>query len=156
MQTKVDHDQEYDLIFKQAWRIADQPKDEPNILRVDRKQIRRNNVPANSPEKYCKRGLATLVVDPFISEMAHRFNNLNCKAAKLLILTQSILRSGKIRKNVDISTILEEREDDLINRGVLGHKLLFSQCKWLALASKNWANTLPKAIKEYDEERLSL
>ena len=45
-------DQESDVIFKQAVRMADQLNVEPNIPRVAKKQIYRDNVPANSPEEY--------------------------------------------------------------------------------------------------------
>ena len=47
-------DQESDVIFKQAVRMADQHNVEPNIPRVAKKQIYRDNVPANSPEEYYK------------------------------------------------------------------------------------------------------
>ena len=45
-------DQEFDVIFKQAVRMTDQLNVEPNIPRVAKKQIYRDIVPANSPEKY--------------------------------------------------------------------------------------------------------
>ena len=47
-------DQESDVIFKQAVRMADQFNVEPNIPRVAKKQIYRDNAPANSPEEYYK------------------------------------------------------------------------------------------------------
>ena len=101
-------DQESDVIFKQAVRMADQLNVEPNIPRVAKKQIYRDNVPANSPEEYYKRALVIPIVDTFISEMTYRFNNFICKAAKLLILTPSVLCSKKFKENVNISPILEE------------------------------------------------
>ena len=109
-------DQESDVISKQAVRMADQLNVEPNIPRVAKKQIYRDNVPANSPEEYYKRALVIPIVDTLISEMTHRFNKFNCKAARLLILTPSVLWSEKFKENVDISQILEEYEEDLINR----------------------------------------
>ena len=112
-------DQESDVIFKQAVRMADQLNVEPNIPRVAKKQIYRDNVPANSPEEYYKRALVIPIVDTFISEMTYRFNNFICKAAKLLILTPSVLCSEKFKENVDISPILEEYGEDLINRDVV-------------------------------------
>ena len=75
------------------------------------------------PLKY-KRALIIPVVDTFISEMTHRFIKFNCKAAKLLILAPSVLCSEKFNKNVDISPILEEYEEDLINRDVADQELL--------------------------------
>ena len=91
-------DQECDVIFKQAMRMADQLNVEPNIPRVAKKQIYRDNVPANSPEEYYKQALVITNVDTFISEMTYRFNNFICKAAKLLILTPSVLCSEKFEK----------------------------------------------------------
>ena len=85
--------------------------------------------------------------------MTHRFNKFNCKAAKLLILTPSVLCSEKFKENVDISPILEEYEEDLINRDVVDQELLLWQHKWLAVVSKDRPDTLAKAIKKCDEER---
>ena len=84
MREKVD--QESDVIFKQAVRMADQLNVEPNIPRVAKKQIYRDNVPPNSPEEYYKQALVMPIVDTFISEMTHRFDKFICKAAKLFIL----------------------------------------------------------------------
>ena len=84
-------DQESDVIFKQAVRMADQLNVEPNISRVAQKKIYWDNVPANSPEEYYKRALVIPIVDTFISEMTYRFNNFICKAAKLLILILSFI-----------------------------------------------------------------
>ena len=117
-------DQESDVIFKQAVRMVDQLNVEPNIPRVAKKQIYRDNVPANSPEEYYKRALVIPIVDTFISEMTHRFNKFICEAAKLLILAPSVLCSKKFKENVDISPILEEYEEDLINRDVVDQELL--------------------------------
>ena len=47
-------DQESDVIFKQAVRMAGQLNVEPNIPRVAKKQIYWDNVPANSLEEYYK------------------------------------------------------------------------------------------------------
>ena len=69
-------DQESDVIFKQAMQMADQLNVEPNIPRVAKKQICRDNVPANSSEEYYKRALVIPIIDTFISEMTYRFNNL--------------------------------------------------------------------------------
>ena len=46
-----------------------------------------------------------------------------CKASKLLILTPSVLCSEKFKENVDISPILEEYDEDLINRDVADQEL---------------------------------
>ena len=146
-------DQESDVIFKQAVRMADQLNVEPNIPRVAKKQIYRDNVPANSPEEYYKRALVIPIVDTFISEMTYRFNNFICKAAKLLILTPSVLCSEKFKENVDISPILEEYGEDSINRDVVDQELLLWQRKWLAVASKDRSDTLAKAITKCDEKR---
>ena len=65
-----------------------------NVLKIFNfceKQIHRDNVTAKSPEEYYKRALVILIIDTFISEMTHRFDKFNGKAAKLLILTLSIL-----------------------------------------------------------------
>ena len=86
--------------------------------------------------------------------MTYRFNNFICKAAKLLILTTSVLCSEKFKENVDISPILEEYEEDLINRDVVDQELLLWQRKWLAVASKDRPDTWAKAITKCDEERL--
>ena len=109
-------DQESDVIFKQAVRMANQLNVEPNIPRVAKKQIYRDNVPANSPEQYYKRALVIPIVDTFISEMTYRFNNFICKPAKLLILTPSVLCFEKFKENADISPILKEYGEDLIKR----------------------------------------
>ena len=50
-------EQESDVIFKQKVRMADQLNVEPSIPRVAKKQIYRDNVPANSPEEHYKRAL---------------------------------------------------------------------------------------------------
>ena len=105
-------DQESDVIFKHTVRMADHLNVEPNIHRVAKKQIYRDNVPTNLPEYY-KRALVIPIVNTFISEMTHRFNKFNCKAAKSLIVTPSVLCSEKFKENVDISPILEEYEEDL-------------------------------------------
>ena len=86
--------------------------------------------------------------------MTYRFNNFICKAAKLLILTTSVLCSEKFKENIDISPILEEYEEDLINRDVVDQELLLWQRKWLAVASKDRPDTWAKAITKCDEERL--
>ena len=52
--------------------MADQLNDEPNIPRVAKKQIYRDNVPANLPEEYYKRVPVIPIVDTFIFEMTHR------------------------------------------------------------------------------------
>ena len=85
--------------------------------------------------------------------MTHRFNEFICKTAKLLIFAPSILCSEKFKENVDISPILEEYEEDLINRDVVDQELLLWQRKWLAVASKDWPDTLAKAIVKCDEDR---
>ena len=85
--------------------------------------------------------------------MTHRFNKFICKAAKLLILAPSVSCSEKFKGNVYISPILEEYEEDLINRDVADQELLLWQRKWLAVASKDRPDTLAKAITKYDEER---
>ena len=84
--------------------------------------------------------------------MTHRFNKFICKAAKLLILAPSVSCSEKFKGNVYISPILEEYEEDLINRDVADQELLLWQRKWLAVASKDWPDTLAKATK-HDEVR---
>ena len=61
-----------------------------------------------------------------------------------------VLKSFK--KHVDISPILEEHEEDLINRDVVDQELLLWQRKWLVVVSKDWPDTLVKAIKKCDEE----
>ena len=99
--------------------IADQLSVEPNIPTVAKKQIYQDNVPANLPEEYYKRALVIPIVETFISKMAHYFNKFSCKASKLLILTPSVLCSEKFKENVDISPILDEYEEDLINRDVV-------------------------------------
>ena len=144
---------ESDVIFKQALRMADQLNVEPNIPRVAEKQIYRDNVPANSPEEYYKRALFIPIVDKFILEMTHRFNKFNCKAAKLLILTPSVLCPEKFKEIVYIFPILEEYEEDLMNRDVMDQELLLWQHKWLAVASKDRPDTLAKAVDKCDEER---
>ena len=85
--------------------------------------------------------------------MTHGFNKFICKPAKLVILVPSVLCSEKFKENVDISPILEEYEEDLINRDVVGQELLLWQRKWLVVASKDRPDTLAKAITKCDEER---
>ena len=85
--------------------------------------------------------------------MTHGFSNFSCKAAKLLILRPPVLCSEKFKENVDISPILDEYEEDLINRDDVDEELLLWQRKWLAVASKDRPDTLAKAIKKCDEER---
>ena len=85
--------------------------------------------------------------------MTHRFNKFICEAAKLLILAPSVLCSEKFKENVDISPILEEYEEDLVNRDVVDQELLHWQRKWLAVASKDWPDILAKAITKCDAER---
>ena len=70
-------DQESDVIFKQAVRMADQLNVEPNVPRIVKKQIYRDNVTGNLPEGYYEPALVIPIVDTFISEMAHRFNKFN-------------------------------------------------------------------------------
>ena len=70
-----------------------------------------------------------------------------------MILTTSVLCSEKFKENVDISPILEEYGEDLINRDVVDQELLLWQHKWLAVASKDRPDTLAKAITKCDEER---
>ena len=89
-------------------RLTDQLKVEPNICRVAKKQIHWYNVSPNLYEEYYKRVLVIPIVDSFISEMTHLFNKFSCKAAKLLILTPSVLCLERFKENVDISPILEE------------------------------------------------
>ena len=62
--------------------MADQLNVELNIPRAAKKQIYRDNVPANSPEEYYKRALVIPIADTFISEMTHRFNK--CSIVKHL------------------------------------------------------------------------
>ena len=97
MNFEMNVDQEYDEIFKQAVRMADQLKVELNIVRVAKKWIPQDNVPASLPEKYYKRALVTPIIDSFISEMTSRFNKFNCKVDKLLILAHQFY----ILKNVE-------------------------------------------------------
>ena len=89
--------------------------------------------------------------------MTHRFNKFNCKAAKSLILTPSVLCSEKFKENVDISPTLDEEdlknEGDLIKRDVVDQEHLLWRRKWLAVASKDWPDKLAKAIKKCDAER---
>ena len=93
--------------------MADQLNVEPNIPTVAKKQIYRDNAPSNSPEEYYN--LVIPIVDTFISEVTYCFKNLICKAAELLILTPSGLCFKKFKENVDISPILQEYGEDLIN-----------------------------------------
>ena len=141
-------DQEYDEIFKQVVRMADQLKVKLNIVKVAKKWIRQDNVSASLPKKYYKRALVTPIIDSFISEMTSRFNKFNCKADKLLILAPSVLYSEKRRRNVDISPILEEYEEDLISRDVVDETFLPWKRKCLTVASKYRTNTLTKTIKK--------
>ena len=67
------------------------------------------------------------IVGTFISEMTHRFNKFIYKAAKLLILAPSVLCSEKFKKNVNISPISEEYEEDLIKRDVVDQEHLLWQ-----------------------------
>ena len=89
--------------------------------------------------------------------MTHRFNKFNCKAAKSLILTPSVLCSEKFKENVDISPTLDEEdlknEEDLIKRDVVDQEHLLWRRKWLAVASKDWPDKLAKAVKKCDAER---
>ena len=85
--------------------------------------------------------------------MTYRFNNFICKAAKLLILTPSVLCSEKFKENVGISPILEKYGEDLINRNVVDQELLLWQLKWLAVASKDRPDTLAKSLTKCDEKR---
>ena len=85
--------------------------------------------------------------------MTYRFNNFVHKAAKLLILTPSVLCSDKIKENVNIFPILEEYGEDLINRDVVDQELLLWQRKWLTVAPKDRPDTLGKAITKCDEKR---
>ena len=59
--------------------MADQLNFEPNIPRVAKKQIYRDNIPANSAEEYNIRALVIPIVNTCISEMTHRFNTFNLK-----------------------------------------------------------------------------
>ena len=68
---------------------------------------------------------------------------------ELLILTSSVLCFEKCKENVDISTILEEDEDDLINRDIMDQESLLWQRKWLTVASKDRPYTLSKTITKY-------
>ena len=86
----------------------------------------------------------------FLSEMTHRLNKFTCKAPKLLILTPSFLCSEKFKQKVDISSISEKYEEDLINRDIVDQELLLWQLKWLAVASKYRLDTLAKATKKCD------
>ena len=85
--------------------------------------------------------------------MTHGFNKFICKPAKLVILVPSVLCSEKFKENVDISPILEECEENLINRDIVDQELLLWQRKWLAVASKNRPDALAKAVTTCDEER---
>ena len=85
--------------------------------------------------------------------MTYRFNNFVRKAAKLLILTPSVLCSDNIKENVNIFPILEEYGEDLINRDVVDQELLLWQRKWLTVAPKDRPDTLGKAITKCDEKR---
>ena len=120
---------------------------------LSRNKFIKENVTGNLPEGYYEPALVIPIVDTFISEMAHRFNKFNWKAAKLLILTPSVLCYVKFKENVDISSILEEYEEDLIDIDVVDQELLLWQRKWLAVAFKDRPDTLAKAIKKCDEER---
>ena len=70
-----------------------------------------------------------------------------------MILTPSVLCSEKFKENVENSPILEEYEEDLINRDVVDQELLLWLRKWLAVASKDRPDILVKEIKKCDEER---
>ena len=84
-------EKESDVIFKQAVWMADQINVEPNTPRVGKKQIYRDNVPANSPEGYYEPALVKPIVNSFILEMTHRFNKFNCKAGKWDVVDQELL-----------------------------------------------------------------
>ena len=88
-------DQEYDVIFKQAVRMADQLKVESIITRDTKKQINWENVPAISPEEYKKWAFVKLIVGSIISEITHSFDKFYSKVVELLILTSSVLKSVK-------------------------------------------------------------
>ena len=51
-----------------------------------------------------------------------------------MILTPSVLCSEKFKENVDMSPILEEYGEDLINKDVVDQEVLLWQRKWLAVA----------------------
>ena len=70
-------------------------------------------------------------------------------------MTASVLCSEKFKENVDISPILEEYEEDLINRDIVDQEFLLWQRKWLAVASKDQPDAFAKAIKKCDEEGFS-
>ena len=84
------------------------------------------------------------IVDSFISEMTNRFHTFNCKVAKLLILTPSVLWSETFRENVYIYPILEGYEEHSINRDVVDQELPLWQCKWLVVASKGSVKYIDK------------
>ena len=142
-------DQEYDVIFKQAVRMADQLKVESIITRDAKKQIHWENVPVISPEEYKKWAFVKLIVGSIISEITHSFDKFYSKVVELLILTSSVLCFEKCKENVDISTILEEDEDDLINRDIMDQESLLWQRKWLTVASKDRPCALSKTITKY-------
>ena len=142
-------DQEYDVIFKQVVRMADQLKVESIITRDAKKQIHWENVPVISPEEYKKWAFVKLIVGSIISEITHSFDKFYSKVVELLILTSSVLCFEKCKENVDISTILEEDEDDLINRDIMDQESLLWQRKWLTVASKDRPCALSKTITKY-------
>ena len=122
-------DEEFHKIYKESERLAEKLHIEPTIPRSAVRQMHRKNVPAENPEEYYRRALATALVNRFIAEMTFRFNSFNKTASKLQLLVPSLICDPEYN-NLDIEELIEQYSDDLPNPDVIDLELKLWKRKW--------------------------
>lgn len=88
--TRDNVEEGFKKIYKQAERIAEKLNVDPSLPRIAKRQIHRQNQPADTPEEYYRRTVAIPLLDCIISEMDTRFNKLSQRAVKLLMFVPAI------------------------------------------------------------------
>ena len=114
--------------------------------------MHRNNVPAENPEDYYRRVIASPLIDRFISEMTFRFDSFNITASKLLLLVPSILCHPDYT-NLENSELTEQYSEDLPNPDVVDQELRSWKRKWMEVKDADRPDNLFKALKLCEKEK---
>jgi len=150
--TRNNVEQEFKKIFEQAERIAEKLNVDPSLPRIAKRQVHRQNQPANTPEEYYRRTVAIPVLDCIIGEMETRFNKLSQRAVKLLLLVPTICCE---RSNIcdNLKSTVDMYSNDLPNPDLVNTELKSWKRKWENEPVEDRPTSLATAIQSCDKTR---
>lgn len=117
-----DIDNQFHKIYSQAVRLAEKLSVTLSMPRTSRRQVNRQNQPANtSPEEFIT--IAITLLDTLMAEMETRLGPMSQRAAKLLYLTPSVYCDEELNSSA-VKEAIEMYKDDLPNPDLVDIELL--------------------------------